>query len=174
MIVHAGAHPAVGGVHAPEVYGDSYVYGPLLQPTADLAAHGVIELGKVSAWWGSNRSGLVLREFGRGASGNGRAGPRGEGDCTVVFSMAAPVPASVLRSLALYAGCNAWSDLGDVVAADGGMLAVHSVRPGERVLRLPKAMTVTDAVTGRTVAQGVSSFKTILKSPDTRVFLLDE
>jgi hypothetical protein len=86
--------------------------------------------------------------------------------------MAVPIPASVLRSLALYGGCCPWSDLGDVVAASGTMLAVHTVRPGRRILRLPGPMTVTDAVSGEVVCRGQSSFTITLRAPDTRVFLL--
>jgi len=172
VLVYGGSHQALASVSAPEVYGDSYVYGPILQPVGDLAPSGAVELGKVTAWWYSNRAGLVLREFGKGAADNGQDGPRGEGDCAVVFSMATPLPASVLRSLALYAGCNPWSDLGDVVAASGNLLAVHSIRPGDRTLHLPEPATVTNAVTGEEVARDTDTFTTTLESPDTQVFLL--
>lgn len=171
VLVHGG-HPAMAEVRGPCVYGDSYVYGPILQPPRDLKACGAVELGKASLWWQCNRAGLVLKELGRGAAGSGRPGPRGPGDCAVAFSMAVPIPASVLRSLALYGGCCPWSDLGDVVAASGTMLAVHTVRPGRRILRLPGPMTVTDAVSGEVVCRGQSSFTITLRAPDTRVFLL--
>ncbi len=173
VLAYGGKHLALIHLRGPLTYGDSYVYGPILQPVRDLEKSGAVELGKVSAWWYSNRAGLVLKEFGKGAAANGRKGKRGEGDYAVVFSMAVPIPAGILRSLALYAGCNPWSELGDVVAANGNMLAVHSVRPGRRTLRLPKAMKVIDAVTGKTVRKKGKSFKINLKSPDTRVFLLE-
>ena len=172
VLAYGGSHRALGELRGAVTYGDSYVYGPILQPAADLSESGAVELGKVSAWWQCNRAGLVLKEFGKGAAGNGRPGGRGEGDCAVAFTMAVPVPASVLRCLAVYGGCNAWGDLGDVVAASGTMLAVHSVRPGRRTLRLPQPATVTDAVTGRVVARAAAQFTIALKSPDTRVFLL--
>jgi len=173
VLAYGGRHPALADMRGPVTFGDSYAYGPLLQPAADLAGCGAVEIGKVSAWWHCNRAGLVLNEFGRGAVGNGAKGQRGAGDCAVVFSMAVPMPAELLRSLAIYGGCNAWSDLGDVVAASGNMLAVHTVRPGRRTLRLPKPATVTDAVTSRTIGKKRSSLRVQLKSPDTRVFLLD-
>ena len=94
------------------------------------------------------------------------------GDYAVVFSMAVAIPASVLRSLALYAGCNPWSNLGDVVAANANLVAVHSIRPGKRTIHLPAAMTVTDAATGGSIAERASSFPAELAAPDTRVFLL--
>jgi len=168
-----GYHPALADMRGPVTYGDSYVYGPVLEPAADLARSGAVELGKASTWWHSNRAGLVLKEFGRGAAGNGVAGERAAGDCAIVFSVAVPIPAELLRSLAIYGGCTAWSDLGDVVAANGSMLAVHSVRPGRRTLHLPRPARIIDAVSGEIVATKADSFDVVLKSPDTRVFLLE-
>ena len=191
VLAYGGGHPALADVRGPVTFGDSYAYGPILEPAANLAASGAVELGKASTWWYSNRAGLVLKEFGRGAAGNGRAGDRGDGsghadrndfgdgsfrgagDCAVVFSMAVPLPAELLRSLAIYGGCTAWSDLGDVVAASGTMVAIHSIRPGARTIRLPAAMTATDAVTGEVVCRQASRFDIELKSPDTRVFLIE-
>lgn len=173
VLVYGGAHPALAGVREPLTYGDSYAYGPLLQPAADLRPSGAVELGKASAWWQCNRAGLVLKEHGRGAAGNGVVGPRGAGDYAVVWSMATPLPAALLRSLALYAGCNPWSDLGDVVAASGNLLAVHSVRPGPRRLHLPAPALVHDAVSGEHLPVPGTTLDITLHSPDTRVFTLD-
>ncbi len=153
VLVYGGGHPALREVPGPMVYGDSHVYGPILQPAATVLTDGAVELGRSSAWWGNNTAGLVLKEFGRGAAGNGNEGPRGPGDYAVVFSMAVPMPATLLRSLAAYGGACLWSDLGDVVAADGGMLAVHTVRQGTRHLRIPAKSTVTDAVTDDVIAE---------------------
>jgi hypothetical protein len=173
VIAYGGAHPALAALSGPEVYGDSHPYGPILQPALRLKNPAIVELGKVSAWWTCNRAGLLMREYGLGAAGNGRRGIRGKGDYAVVFSMAAPIGAGVLRSLALYGGCNPWADLGDVVAASGSMVGVHSVRPGVREVRLPAPARVTDALTGKLVSRRCSHFKTDLKSPDTKVFLLE-
>ena len=173
VFAYGGSHPALADMRGPVTFGDSYVYGPILEPAADLAGSGAVELGKASTWWCSNRAGLVLNEFGRGVAANGSKGERGPGDCAVVFSMAVPLPAQLLRSLAIYGGCNPWSDLGDVVAASGNMVAVHSIRPGTRTIRLPAPQRVTDAVTGEIVCPKADRFTAELRSPDTRVFLLD-
>ncbi len=173
VLAHAGVHPALAALPCSEVYGDSYVYGPILQPPLVIEDPSVIELGKFSAWWGCNRAGLIIREFGAGAAGRGAPAPRGAGDCAVIFSMAAPVSAGVLRSLAIYGGCAPWSEAGDVVAADGRMVAIHGTRPGPRKIVLPEPMTVTDAVSGRVVARSARQFQANLASPDTAVFLLD-
>ena len=173
VLAYGGAHPALAALAGPAVYGDSHPYGPILQPALQLRNPAIVELGKVSAWWMCNRAGLVMREYGKGAAGNGRKGERGKGDYAVVFSMAAPVSEGVLRSLALYGGCTPWADLGDAVAASGNMVAVHSMRPGSREVCLPGPARVTDAETGKLVSRRCTRFTTTLKSPDTRVFLLD-
>jgi len=174
VLVYGGSHPALADMRGAVTYGDSFVCGPLLEPAFELKDRDVVELGKGSIWWESNRAGLVMKEFGKGASGNGNPGSRGNADYAVVFSVAAPLPAELLRSLAVYAGCNAWSELGDVVAANANMLAVHTVRPGARTLHLPEPMTVVDAVTSQVVGRRLASFDVEFKTPDTKVFLLEQ
>jgi hypothetical protein len=173
VLAYGGNHPALAAMPGPVTYGDSYVYGPILQPVADLSEHAAMELGKVSAWWRCNRAGLVLKEFGRGAAGNGRDGGRGEEDYAVVFSMAVPLPAQLIRSLALYGGCNPWSDLGDVVAANGNMVAVHSARAGRHTVQLPKRCNLINAVSDRTVARDATEYTFEMDAPATRVFLME-
>ncbi|MBI2437808.1 MAG: beta-galactosidase [Lentisphaerae bacterium] len=166
VLVQVGAHPALRDVPHPCVYGDSYSYGPILQPAYDLADSGAVELGRASVYWRANSAGVVLREFGQGVKG------RGQDDYAVVFSMAIPIPAAVLRSLAIYGGCNPWSDLGDVVFASGNFLAVHGVKPGVRTLHLPQPMKVVDLVTGKVVGQKARTVAIKLAAPETRVFRL--
>ncbi len=172
VLAYGGGHPALREMANPLVYGDSHVYGPILQPAETVLADGAVELGRSSAWWGNNTAGLILKEFGNGAAGNGNEGTRGPGDYAVVFTMAVPLPAELLRSLAAYGGACLWSDPGDVVAADSGMLAVHTVRQGTRQLRIPAISTITDAVTNEVIAENVDSFTIDIPSPGTRIFLL--
>ncbi len=173
VLAYGGSHRALADMRGPVTFGDSFSYGPILTPPANLTGTGAVELGKPSSWWYNNTAGLVMKEFGKGAAGNGKAGDRGKNDCALVFSMAVPMPAELLRSLAIYGGCNPWSDLGDVVAANGNMVAVHSVRPGKRKIKLPDQYKVVDAVTGKTIANTAEQFTIELQSPDTRVFLLE-
>lgn len=174
VLAYGGNHPALAGLPGPLTYGDSYVYGPILQPVEDVTEHYAVELGKVSAWWHCNRAGLVLKEFGRGAVGNGKEGERGEGDYAAVFSMAVPLPAQLIRSLAIYGGCNPWSDPGDVVAANANMVAVHSARGGRHTVRLPGRYDLVDAVSGETVAEDATEHAFQMDAPATRVFLMEE
>lgn len=183
VLVAAGSHPALSQVANPVVYGDSYPYGPILTPKID-PQEGVTELGRANIFWGSNTAGLVMREFGKGAvksklgnnpdsSVNSHASGRGPGDYAVVFSCATPIPATVLRSLALYAGCTPWSDLGDAVNASGRMVSIHSAKPGPRTIHLPEPAYVTDLLTGLKSAEPILKIKTTLKNPGTRLYLLD-
>ena len=87
--------------------------------------------------------------------------------------MAVPLPAAVLRALAILGGCNPWSELGDVVAADAHMVAVHSAGGGPRQIRLPEAMRVVDAVSGVELDSAGRTVDIALESPDTRILLMD-
>jgi hypothetical protein len=165
--------PELPGLAAAMTYGDSHVYGPILQPVVNALPDSVIELGRCSSWYGYNGPGLCLRSCGHGASGNGLAGVRAAGDCALVFSMAVPLPAAVLRALAILGGCNPWSALGDVVAADAHMVAVHSAAGGPRQIRLPEAMRVVDAVSGVELDSACRTVDIALESPDTRILLTD-
>ncbi|MFW6039184.1 MAG: hypothetical protein ACOC9P_01760, partial [bacterium] len=173
VLVHAGAHPALEGVRQPIVYGDSYIYGPILQPAFDLSGSDAIELGKAVTYFHGNTAGLVLREWGRGTRGRDPDSPRGMGDCAVVFSMATPIPAAVLRSLALYGGVVPWSDLGDVVAANERMVAVHSMRGGKRTIRLPDQATARNALTGEVIGEDTDRLTVTLDAPATLIILLE-
>jgi len=163
VLVHAGAHPALVGVSHPVTYGDSYSYGPILLPPHALPRD-IVELGKASVYYGANTAGLILRDIGQDAGG------MGENDACIVFSTAAPMPASLLRSLAVHAGCNPWSELGDVVYASGNFLAVHSVRSGKRTLSLPVPAKVTDLSSGKMVVENMQTFTVELDAPETLLF----
>ncbi len=104
-----------------------------------------------------NAPGLVLKEFGKGAAGNGAKGPRGKGDYAVVFTGALPVPAPILRGLARYGGCNVWCDDDVVISADERMVSLHATEKGPFLLHFPRTVkTVTDAITGQVVARNVA------------------
>jgi len=71
VLVH-GTHPITEAMPACTTYGDSYPYGPILVPTrAAVNAGGFTMLGSAVAIWDINKPGLLLREFGAGAAGNG-------------------------------------------------------------------------------------------------------
>ncbi len=160
----------------PAIYGDSYAYGPILVPdSARLDGAGVQVLGDAVFTFYVNGPGLVLKEFGRGAAGNGNPGARGAGDYAVVFSGAVPLPAPLLRALARYAGCNVWCEQDIVISADDTMVALHATEPGPFDIRLPRRYAViVDALTGTRCAADADRITVAMEPPETKVFFLDD
>ena len=164
-------HPVTADLDRRVTYGDSFPYGPLLVPHADEQA---MRLGGIQ--WPSARdgAGLVLKEFGRGATGNGALGPRDEDDYAAVFSCAVPLPADLLRELARYSGTHVYSETDDLVFADGCTLTHHSVHPGARTLQLPEKTNVWDVIARQKVGDRIGSLDIDVDPPQTSMFYLGE
>jgi len=159
-------------------YGDSFAYGPLLVPQGHPrgpAPHpDVKRLGGIqwpTAWDGD---GLVIREFGRGAAGNGIPGPRGAGDYAAVFTCAVPLPDVLLRELARYSGTHIYSETDDLIFADNCTLTVHAVRPGPRAIALPAPSTVWDLISGHKLGEQMTTITFTVDPPQTALFYLGE
>lgn len=149
-------------------YGDSHPYGPLLVPREHPE---VTRLGGIQ-WPGAlDGPGLVVREFGRGATGNGRPGPRGPGDYAAVFTCAVPLPAELLRALARFSGTHVYAETDDLVFADSCSLTVHAVRPGPRTIRLPRTTRVFDLVHDRDLGRR-RELRLRVQPPQTDLFHL--
>jgi hypothetical protein len=173
VIVQDAGHPITRELPASLVYGDTLSYGPTLAPAEwAVEKNGGVPLGHANACWFIHRTGLFLKEFGRGAAGNGRRGPRGKNDYGVVWSLAMPLPENLLRAVARHAGCHIWCEENDVVYASESIAALHSVKSGPRVLKLPGRFTVTDAVTGERIGRGLNAVRFRIRAPETRIFEL--
>lgn len=169
-IVH-GAHPLTARLPASLTYGDSFPYGPVLVPTrAAVNAGGFVTLGSATTFWSINKPGLILKENGLGGAGNGTPGARGPDDYAMVWSVAMPLPANLLRECARWGGCHIWCEEDDVVLASETVVAIHSVKAGPRRLSLPTARPVWDLLSGEQVAKRVKHLDLNLASPETRVF----
>jgi hypothetical protein len=174
-------HPLTKGLARRIDYGDSYAYGPLLAPACPAFPSGptphpdVHRLGGIQWPSALDGPGLVIREFGKGASGNGRPGPRGAGDHAVLFSAAVPLPAELLRAIASYSGTHFYSDSDDdLIMADSCTLGIHSMRPGERTFRLPRPTAVWDLVENRKISDKTDTLTFRIEPPQTRLFYLGE
>ena len=130
-------------------------------------------MGSIALDNGKRRPGLVVKEFGRGAAGSGRPGPRGPGDYALVFTTAVPLPARLLRSLARFSGTHVYDEADDVVYADSTMVAVHAVMPGPRAIRLPAEHAVTDVLSGQRLGEDLSQIEFQVEGAVTRWFLLE-
>jgi hypothetical protein len=181
-------HPLTAGFGACEGFGDTHRYGPVLVPFDRAApectgggqsrkgfaadSRPFVRLGTIPLDNGKRRPGLVVKEFGQGAAGNGTPGPRGAGDYAVVFSTAVPLPAALLRALARFSGTHVYDAVDDVVYADSTMVAVHAIKPGPRHIALPGAFTVTDVISGAPVGTDVRRIEFTVEGPVTRWFEL--
>jgi|ETNmetMinimDraft_26_1059896.scaffolds.fasta_scaffold00671_8 hypothetical protein len=169
-------HPALESDNMPPLFGDTYMYGPVLAPDpVRLAKTDCQILGDAVFSFYINTAGLALKEFGRGASGNGKKGGRTRNDYAVVFAGALPLPPQVLKSLARYGGCNVWCEKDAVVSASDTIASIHLTEPGRTELRLPgRYRKVIDAATGKVTGRGISRIILRPKPPETRVFLLEK
>jgi hypothetical protein len=162
VLVSDFAHPATEGVDAGAFYGGALAYGPTLVPLDGT------RLGEAFLHRGLARAGLAVREFGRGA-GLGR----GPGDWASVFTVAHGLPADLWRGLARWAGAHVWCESNDVIMADRSVVALHTLKPGPRTLRLPRRCDIVDVIADRSFAAAADSIVwTAPAGPDTRVFHL--
>ena len=70
---------------------------------------------------------------------------------------------------------NKWNDEYMPVFANERFLAVHSVKGGEKTIRLPRKVGyVTDLLTDTVIARDADSFTTTFATPDTHLFGLSE
>ena len=176
VVAQDSGHPITKELPANLVFGDSMPYGPTLTPAerAVERAPRAAPLGHANTCWFIHRTGLFVNEFRRGAAGNGRSGPRGRGDCAVLWSVAMPLPAGLLRACARYAGSNIWCEEDDVIYASDSIAAIHSTKAGRRVLCLPRPCKVSDAVTGLPLgSRKRRRVELFIRPPQTRVFALE-
>jgi len=88
-----------------------------------------------------------------------------------VYIAAPNVPAVVLRGIARYAGVHIYSDAGDVLYASKELLAVHTLKGGTRVFRLPRSVEVVYDLFGEMqIAADTDEFEATLPGVSTSVF----
>lgn len=159
VMVH-GDHPVTARLPASLTYGDSYAYGPILIPSrAAVNAGGFVTLGSATTFWGVNKPGLILKETSA---------------CRMVWSVALPLPANLLRECCRYAGGHIWCEEDDVVLASDTVAALHSVKAGPRTLHLPTARPVWDLLNGRKLGVTVTRIDMTILPPETRLFYFGE
>ncbi len=144
------SHPLTAGI-AGQPFGDGLGYGPQLFPKDGLS------LAAAWAQQGQNRSALAVKE---------------QEGWTSVFAAALPLPAGFWRNAARLAQAHIWSESDDILVASREIVALHSVVPGAKTIRLPRPATVIDLVTGETVSTEAREIRFDLAAPGTRVFRL--
>jgi hypothetical protein len=107
--------------------------------------------------------------LGRYADGSVAAAAKDGPDGLRAYIGAVHCPASVLRDLLARGGVHVWCDSDDVVLTDGSFLGLSATHPGQKTLRLPAACSVTDLLTGETIATGATSVSLDIALGETRL-----
>ena len=150
------SHPLTRGLSSATVLGGPLAYGPVLFPKTGTP------LGVAWTKLGVNRTGLAALDR-KAADGS---------TWTSVFTTTPGLPAAFWRNAARHAGAHVWCEQDELVMADAGLVALHSIVSGPKTLRLPGPRRVIDVVTGKTVAESADRIEFDLVAPDTRVFRL--
>jgi len=175
VIVQNHAHKITRALPAGFSFGDSMPYGPVLIPSMEsFEKEQATVLGHANANYYLNRSGLLLKEFGKGAALSGAKGKRGRGDYALLWTVAMPLPGELIRECARYAGSTIWSEEGDVIYASDSFVSITSMKGGKRRIRLPRACRVKDAINGKAYGRGrVKNIDVRITPPGTRMFVLE-
>jgi len=157
-VIVNGANPITKNLPSSMVYGDSLPYGPIIIPAKNAVekAGGMI-LGSSTVFWGINRPGLFAVDH---------------GSHKIAWSVAIPMPGNLLRELARYGGCHVWCEEDDVVMASETVVALHSIKDGRRVIKLPRPRNVWDLVNDKMIGECLGEIEIDVSAPDTRVFYL--
>jgi len=91
-----------------------------------------------------------------------------------IYIGAPNVPSNLLRSIASYAKVHIYSYSDDVLYADRNFITIHAVKPGEKLICLPKKTDVYDAVENRLVAKEVTRFTDKFEAGETRLYYYGE
>ncbi|MBT3271626.1 MAG: hypothetical protein HN368_00610 [Spirochaetales bacterium] len=88
-----------------------------------------------------------------------------------VYVAAPNIPAPVLRGIAKYAGVHLYSEDGDVLHGNKQLLAVHTIRGGQRKFRLPRKVEVVyDLFAKSIVAEDAAVFEVELPKRSTSFY----
>jgi len=145
-----GGHPLTAGM-AGATFGDGLAYGPQLYPTDGIG------LATAFAEQNQQPAALAVKPM--------------EG-WTSVFAAALPLPPAFWRNAARLGQAHVWCESDDVLVASRQIVALHSVVPGPKVIRLPRPAKVIDLAAGAEVPVGNGEIRFELKAPGTRVFRL--
>ena len=151
------SHPLTKGLSPATLLGGPLAYGPVLFPTDGTP------LGIAWTKLGKNLTGLAVKEV-----------PAADGTkWTSVFTTSPGLPAAFWRNCARHSGTHVWCEEDELVMADSGIVALHSLVSGPKKIFLPTASAVTDVITGKRLAESARDIRFEMVAPDTRVFRIE-
>jgi len=144
-------HPITRALPTSTFWGTDMRLGPLFTVEDPRA----VTLGTVVINQGRCEPGFVVRE---------------QVDWASVYSAAPNLPPGVLREVARYAGVHIYSESEDVLYANRGYVALHTVRAGVKTVRLPRRADVWEVFTERQVGRECTSFQDRLRAGATHLY----
>ncbi len=88
---------------------------------------------------------------------------------TSVYSAAMQLPPTFMRNLAREAGVHVWLESDDALYTDGLFAGIHAAREGEKLLRLPRAARVIDAISGLPLHESGTEVRLLMKRAETKL-----
>jgi len=143
-------HPLTAAI-AGGTFGDGVAYGPQLYPTDG------VRLATAFAEQNQQPAALAVKPM--------------EG-WTSVFTATLPLPPAFWRNAARLGQAHVWCERDDVLVASRQIVALHSVVPGPKVIRLPRPAKVIDLAAGAEVPAENGEIRFELETPGTRIFKL--
>lgn len=92
---------------------------------------------------------------------------------TSVYSSAMPLAQGLIRNIARSAGVHVWLDTDDALYTDGQWAGLHAATDGVKTLRLPGTYRVTDARTGKLLADHAEQVDVPMKKTETVLLRLE-
>jgi hypothetical protein len=86
-----------------------------------------------------------------------------------LYSFAPAPPWQLLRNAAREADVHIWCKSGDGVYADNRIIALHAVSDGEKSIRFPKAVDISDPFSGEVLKRDVKQHSFLLKRGETKL-----
>jgi hypothetical protein len=144
-------HPITRNLPTSTFWGTDMRLGPLFTvDDPDVTALGTTVINQ-----GRCEPGFVLRE---------------EDNWTSVYSAAPNIPPGVLRELARYANVHLFSESEDVMYADRAFVALHTVRAGDKHIRLPHRADVWEVYSNRQVGRDCVEFTDHMAAGTTHLY----
>lgn len=110
--------------------------------------------------------------LGRYADGTAAVAAKQTAEGLRVYVGALHCPARLLRGVLRQSGVHLYEDADDVVLTDGRFFSLTATSAGEKLVRFPRPVTVTEAIEGTPVARQVQELKLTLEKGETRLYLL--
>ena len=155
MLITGFNHPVTQDLPANTSFGTDLHVGPILyidDPEASV-------LGTLVYSRGMCVPGMAVKEFPEWKS---------------IYIGAPNVPSNVLRSIAKYAGAHIYSYTDDVLYADRNFICIHTVKPGEKRIHLPRKADVYNAINDQVIAKEATEFTDKLEAGETKLYYYDE